>query len=161
MRNPLGALHVNDLKTRLTKVRLFEVAMLASIPMFVWVGEMDRPPGSGSWTLRHWVVSAFALSVVAWGSSIRRRVLTLAEMALAKDASDSKALRRWESGQILGMAYAESLALASIDILRGRLHSSALLDATLALGASLELNSSDISRCSLAPICGGLPEIQS
>jgi hypothetical protein len=102
---------VNELKARLTKVRLFELSMLASFPMLVWVGEMDRPPGSGSWTLRDWVVAAFALSVIFWGASIRRRMLARAEAALAKDASDSKALRRWESGQILGMAYAESLVL--------------------------------------------------
>jgi F0F1-type ATP synthase membrane subunit c/vacuolar-type H+-ATPase subunit K len=119
MLNPLGALNVNELKARLSKVRLFELAMIASIPMYVWVREMGRPPGSGSWTLRHSIVAAFALSAVFSGASIRRRVLVRAEMALAKDASDPKALKQWESGQVIGMAFAESLVLWGLVVRTG------------------------------------------
>jgi F0F1-type ATP synthase membrane subunit c/vacuolar-type H+-ATPase subunit K len=111
MRNLPGELNVNDLKARLGKVRLFQLAMIASIPMFGRVAEMGRPLGGGRWTLWHWAVAALALSAVLWGASMRGRVIVSSEKALARDACDPKALRRWESGQILGMAFAESIVL--------------------------------------------------
>ena len=79
--------------------------------MFAWVAEMARHPGSDSWTLRSWVVAAFALSTVFTGSSFRGRLLARAATSLAKDASDPKATRQWEAGQIVGMAFAENIAL--------------------------------------------------
>lgn len=102
---------MNELKASLSKLRLFQLAMIVSIPMFGWVAEMARHPGSSSWTLRQWVVAALAFFDVLAGSSIRRQMLARAETALAKDASDPKALKQWESGQLLGMAFAESLVL--------------------------------------------------
>jgi hypothetical protein len=107
---------VSELKARLSKMRLFQFAMIASVLMFVRMGEMFRHPGSSGWTLWHWVVAGIAIGTVYAGSTIRRRVLARAEMTLVKDASDLKALRQWESGQVLGMAFAESLGLWGLDV---------------------------------------------
>ncbi len=38
-------------------------------------------------------------------------MLARAATALAKDASELKAVKQWEAGHVLGMAFAESLAL--------------------------------------------------
>jgi len=102
---------VNDLRASLSKLRLFQFAIIASIPMFAWVAEMVSRPGSNSWTLRHWVVAAFALWTVFGGARVRGRMLARAATALAKDASELKAVKQWEAGHVLGMAFAESLAL--------------------------------------------------
>lgn len=102
---------MNELKTSVSKLRLFQFAMIASIPMFGWVAEMARHPGSNSWTLWHWVVTAVALWIVYVGSSFRRRMLARATAALAKDASDPKAIKQWEAGQVVGMAFAENIVL--------------------------------------------------
>jgi F0F1-type ATP synthase membrane subunit c/vacuolar-type H+-ATPase subunit K len=111
MRIPQGVPNVDGLKARLGKLRLFQFAIIASIPMFGRVAEFGRPPGSSSWTVRHWVVAGLALWAVSSGASIRGLLISRAEKALAKDASDPKALKQWESGQVLGLAFAESLAL--------------------------------------------------
>lgn len=100
-----------ELRASVGKLRLIQFAMIVAVPMFGWVAEMDRRPGSNSWTLWHWAVSAVALWIVFAGANFRRRVLTRASTSLAKDASDPKALKQWESGQIVGMAFAENIAL--------------------------------------------------
>ena len=102
---------MNQLKASLSKLRLFQFAMIAAIPMFGWVAEMARHPGSNNWTLWHWVVASVALYIVFAVSTFRRRLLDRAATALAKDASDPKALKQWEAGHMVGMAFAENIAL--------------------------------------------------
>ena len=120
---------MNELKASVSKLRLFQFAMIASIPMFGRVAEMARQPGSNSWTSWHWVVTAVALCTAFVGSTFRRRMLARAATALAKDASDPKALKWWEAGQVLGMAYAESIVLCGLVVrmvLRGALWQASL-----------------------------------
>ena len=85
--------------------------MIAAIPVFGRVAEIGRRPGSNSWTLWHWVVAGVALWIVFAGSSLRRRVLARAATALANDASNPKARKQWELGQVVGMAFAENIVL--------------------------------------------------
>ena len=109
--NPLGALNVNELKKSVTKLRLIQFAMIAGVSMFGGVAEMAHHPGSNSWTFRDWVVAAFALSIVFTGSNFRTRMLARATTLLAKDTSDPRALKQWEAAQIIGMAFADNIAL--------------------------------------------------
>jgi F0F1-type ATP synthase membrane subunit c/vacuolar-type H+-ATPase subunit K len=111
MRIPVGALIVNELKARLSKLRLFQFAIIASIPMFVWVAELGRDPGESGWTWKHWLVTALVLWGVFGGSRVRHRILIRSEKELVTDVSNPKALKQWESGHILGLAFAESVAL--------------------------------------------------
>ena len=45
---------------------------------------------------------------------MRRRLIRRAEEALAKDASNPKAVRQWQAGQFIGMPFAESIALCGV-----------------------------------------------
>jgi hypothetical protein len=102
---------MNELKASVSKMRLVQLAMIISIPMLGRVAEMTHHPSSNRWTLWRWVVVAVALWIVFLGSSFRRRMLTRAVSALAKDASDPKALKLWEAGHVVGMAFAQNIVL--------------------------------------------------
>jgi F0F1-type ATP synthase membrane subunit c/vacuolar-type H+-ATPase subunit K len=102
---------VNELKARLTRLRLFQLAMIVSIPLFGRVAEIGGDPGSNSWTMWHWLVVGVVLWAIFGVSSIRSRILTRSQQALAKDASDLKALKQWDVGHIIGMAFAENIAM--------------------------------------------------
>ena len=81
------------------------------IPILGWVAEIDRRRGSSDWTLQHWLVAGLTLWAVLGGVRIRHRLLRRSGEALKKDASDPKALRQWEAGQVVGLAMAESVAV--------------------------------------------------
>ena len=102
---------MSELKASVRKLRLFQFAMIAAVPILAGVAEIARHPGSNSWTLWHWVIAAVALSSVFSGSNLRRQMLARAATALARDASDPKALKQWEAGQMVGLAFAENVAL--------------------------------------------------
>ena len=55
---------MNEMKAKLTKLRLLQWALIAVALMFGWVVEIGRDPGSNDWTLRHWVVTSLALWIV-------------------------------------------------------------------------------------------------
>jgi hypothetical protein len=101
---------VNQIKAKLTKLRLFQWALIAATLMFGWVAEIGRDPGSNDWTLRHWVVTGLALWIVWGGFRFRSRLLHRALKALEQDSSNPKALKQWETGHILGLAMAEAVA---------------------------------------------------
>jgi hypothetical protein len=102
-------LNVNEVKSKLTKLRLIQWALIAAIPIFGWVAEIGRDPGSNDWTLRHWVVVALALWVALGGFRFRRRLLDRSSQELAKDSSNPKALKHWEAGNVIGLAMAEAV----------------------------------------------------
>jgi hypothetical protein len=100
---------VNEMKSRLTKLQLIQWALIAAIPIFGWVAEIDRDPGNNDWTWRHGVVAGLALWVALEGFRFRRRLLDRSSQELAKDSSDPKALKHWEIGNIIGLAMAEAV----------------------------------------------------
>jgi F0F1-type ATP synthase membrane subunit c/vacuolar-type H+-ATPase subunit K len=125
------------MKSRLSKLRLFHVAFIASVPLYGWFAENIRHRGSSNWTSWHWVVTGLALCVALAGFRLRRRIIGRSEKALAKDASDPKALKQWEAGQLIGLAFAENIALWGV-LLRVVL-AGALWEASLFYAAGLFL----------------------
>jgi hypothetical protein len=97
------------MKSKLTKLRLLQWALIAVTLMFGWVAEIGRDLGSNDWTLRHWVVTGIALWIVLGGSRFRRRLLRRSLKALEQDSSNPKALKQWETGHIIGLAMAEAV----------------------------------------------------
>jgi hypothetical protein len=97
------------MKSELTKLRLIQWALIAVIPILGWVAELGRGPGSNDWTLRHWVVTGLALWTALGGFRVRRRVLRRSLQSLEKDSSNSKTLKQWEAGHIIGLAMAEGV----------------------------------------------------
>ena len=63
------------MKSKLTKLRLIQWALIAVTPILGWVAEIGRNPGSNDWTLRHWAVTGLALWTALGGFRVRRRVL--------------------------------------------------------------------------------------
>jgi hypothetical protein len=102
---------VNEMKSKLRKLRLIQIAMIAVIPLFLWISESVCGRGSNDWTLRHWFVTGLALWSILGGLRVRHRVLRRSEDALAKDASNPKALGQWQAGHLIGFASAESIVM--------------------------------------------------
>jgi hypothetical protein len=92
---------VNELKARLSKLRLVQIAIIASIPMFGWVAEISRDPGNSGWTLKHWLVTGLALWALAGGSRVHHRMLIRSEQELAKDALIRRLLNSGSRGTSL------------------------------------------------------------
>jgi hypothetical protein len=99
------------MKSKLRKLRLIQIAMIAVIPLFLWISESVCGRGSNDWTLRHWFVTGLALWSILGGLRVRHRVLRRSEDALAKDASNPKALGQWQAGHLIGFASAESIVM--------------------------------------------------
>jgi hypothetical protein len=97
---------VIEMKAKLTKIRLIQWALIAVTPIFGWVAEIGRDPGSNDWTLRHWVVTGLALWTALGGFRLPRRVLRRSLQSLEKDSSNPK-VKQWEAGHIIGLAMAE------------------------------------------------------
>lgn len=102
------------MKSKLWKLRLLHSAYVLTIPLFGWIAETVSGRGSNGWTLWQWVMTCLTLWAVLGGFRIRRRLIGRAEEALAKDASNPKALRRWALGQFLGMVFAEAIVLYGV-----------------------------------------------
>lgn len=105
---------MNEMKSKVGKLRLIQSVYIVTIPLFGWIAESTRGRGSSDWTLWHWVLTGLALWAALGGFRIRPRLIRRAEEALAKDASNPKALRQWQAGQILGMAFAEAIVLYGV-----------------------------------------------
>jgi hypothetical protein len=93
------------------KVRLIQWALLAAIPLIAWVAEIGRGSGSGDWTWRHWLAMGLAVWSVSGAFRLRSLTVRRSKEKLMSDATDVKAARQWEVGQIISLAMAEGVAL--------------------------------------------------
>lgn len=100
---------MNEIKSKLRKLRLIQVALIALIPIFRWVAEIGRDSGRSDWSSRHWLVTSLAVWGALGGSRLRRRMIHRSEEALAKDAYNPKALKQWEAGNVVALAVAEGV----------------------------------------------------
>ncbi len=106
-----GVKDVDEFKSRLRMLRLAQWALIAAVLMFVRVGELAGGPGSNDWTWKHTLVTGFALWAVWGGFRFRRRMVNRSKSTLAKDASDLRAAKQWQAGQLVALAAAENIAL--------------------------------------------------
>jgi F0F1-type ATP synthase membrane subunit c/vacuolar-type H+-ATPase subunit K len=106
---------MNEVKSKLRKLRLIQFTMIAAIPMFGWVAE-SIGRGSSDWTLWHWVMTGLALYAALAGLFFRRRLMDRSQEAFAKDASNPKALKQWEAGHLIGLASAEAVVVWGVAV---------------------------------------------
>ena len=92
------------------KVRLIQWAYLLSIPLFAWVAEIGRDSGSNDWTWRHWAAMVLCAWSVSGAFRLRNKLLRRSKEKLMNDATDAKAAKQWEAGQVLSLAIAGSVA---------------------------------------------------
>jgi|SRR5271166_332740 len=101
---------MTEIASKLRKLRLIQLVLIAAIPILGYIAEMGRPHGLDNWTARHWLVAAVAL----WGGWVglryRHRMTRRSLNAFAKDASDPKALRQWEVANLVALTMAEGVA---------------------------------------------------
>jgi membrane protein implicated in regulation of membrane protease activity len=135
--NLAGVTDVDEFKSKLGKLRLVQWALIGAVLIFVRIGELIGNPGSNDWTWQHWLVTGFALWAVWGGFRFRRRMLDRSKCTLAKDASDPRAAKQWQAGQLVALAIAENIALWGL-LIRVAV-GGALWQASLFYGASLAL----------------------
>ncbi len=82
-------------------------------------------------------MTGLAVYATLVGFSFRRKLLRRSEEALAKDASNPRALKQWQAGQFLGFAFAENIAIWGV--LVRMVLGGALWQASLFYGAALFL----------------------
>jgi hypothetical protein len=124
------------MKSTLGTARLFQWGYIVAIPLFGYVAESVGRRGSSNWTLWHWLVTGLALYTAFGGFRLRRRIMRRAEEVLVNDAANSKARRKWLAGQLIGFAFAESIALWGVVVrmvLGGTLWQASLFYATALL----------------------------
>jgi hypothetical protein len=87
---------MSEMKPKLKKLRLIQLAMIAVIPIFGWVAEFGRGRGSSDWNLRHWFVmglalwSAFVIEIQCHGKvNVPRMPEFTGEMHLVCDGADN------------------------------------------------------------------------
>ena len=98
------------MESSLKKVRLIQWALLAAIPLFAWVAEIGRGIGSNEWTWRHWLAVGLAVWSVSGAFRLRRLLFHRSQETLMNNATDAKAAKQWEAGQVIGLAMAEGVA---------------------------------------------------
>ena len=102
---------MSEMKSRLGKLRIIQLGLMAAIPLFGWFAEFHRAPGTSGWTLRHWFVIGLALWGVSAGFRLRHRLISVSARLLAQDSSNLNGLKKWQAGNVIGLAVAESVAL--------------------------------------------------
>ena len=100
---------MNEMKSQLRKLHLIQAAFIAVIPIVAYITEILFERGSSQWTWRHSLAVGLAFWSAFTGFRFRRRLIRRSESALEDDPSNQKALRQWQAGQIIGMAFAESI----------------------------------------------------
>src|SRR5262249_42326713 len=105
--------NVEQIKSKLGKLRFFQVAHIVAIPLFAWVAESGRRPGSDAWTAWHWVIAGVAAYAAVLGFLLRRRLIQRSEEALS-NTLNPKALKQWEGGQFVGLSMAEGVVLCGV-----------------------------------------------
>lgn len=91
------------------KVRFIQWALLAAIPLFAWVAEIGRGTGSSDWSWRHWFAMGLAVWSVSAAFRLRNRLVHRSTEKLMNDATDAKAVRQWEVGQVVTLAMVEGV----------------------------------------------------
>jgi hypothetical protein len=91
-------------------VRVIQVAMLASIGLYVMVGEVFRSRMATNVAV-YYGISFVSISVVGVILVVRRTQVQQWALRLAERPDDGAALGRWKAGQITTYALCEALAL--------------------------------------------------
>lgn len=91
-------------------VRLIQIGMLASIALYVLLGEAIRTRFATSVAL-YYGISFVSISLVGAIMVVRRTQVLQWEVRLAEKPDDGAALGRWKAGQITTYALCEALAL--------------------------------------------------
>ena len=107
----MNALYVEQIKAKIGKLRIIQVAHLMTIPILVWVANLIPPADSPEWTLWHWVVTAFALYSVCVGFVLRRKLMQGARKALRSEPFNPKAVKQWQTAQLVSISLAEAPAV--------------------------------------------------
>ena len=95
-------------------VRILHGAFLVSIPIYAAVGESFGQTGAGPGKIVRGVLIAVSLMNVGIAQLFGRKMVTAAEEALTRNASDDAALGRWRQGHLITFVLCESVGLIGL-----------------------------------------------
>lgn len=98
------------MKAVLRKIRLIQIALLASVALYVVIGERATRQITPKATF-YYAVSFASISLVGGILVVRRTLVLQSEIQLLKQPDDSMILARLKSGYIVTYALCEALAL--------------------------------------------------
>jgi hypothetical protein len=96
----------------LDAVQIIRIALLVSIPLYLFVGERAAP-GAAAMADRnfYFVLTLVALTTVGMAFAVWRLFVLHSEALLAAQPDDAAALGRWRSGFIITYGLSEAVAL--------------------------------------------------
>jgi len=103
------------MKVALRTVRLFQIAMLVSVVLYVVVGELVRPVTSAHPTLLYFA-SVASISIIGAMLVVRRTLVLQSEEQLRQKPGDALVLSRWKTGYIVTFLLCELVALFGLSL---------------------------------------------
>jgi hypothetical protein len=102
---------MSEMKQRLRKLRIIQSLLIGVLLIPALLAEFvsARTGGRRAWLL--WVMAGLALVCILEGRYLRYRLISQAGELLVKYPDNPQALRRWEAGQLIGLAMAATVGL--------------------------------------------------
>src|SRR5437879_6807691 len=92
-------------------IRIIQIAMLASIALYVFIGQRLTSAARAANPVFFYVLSLASITIVGVILVVRRTLVLQSEATLKTRPSDVATLNRWRSGYIVTYVLSESLAV--------------------------------------------------
>jgi hypothetical protein len=102
------------MESALRLLRIVQIAMLASIALYVFVGEAAARRAVAPNITMSYAISFVSISIVGVIFVVRRTLILPAEVQLRTKPDDGVLLARWRTGYICTYALCEALALSGL-----------------------------------------------
>jgi FtsH-binding integral membrane protein len=89
--------------------------MLASIGLLVGIGEISAPTRRGEKIVVE-IIAGLVIVIIVSRTIMRRKYVFRGAQPLAEDPTNVHALRRWQTGCILGVAQSEAIATFGLSL---------------------------------------------
>jgi hypothetical protein len=97
-------------------VRMVWFWMIASIPVLVCLPELSGAPIRRQSRFFLQAISGMSILCAGGWLVLRRKYVVEGTRQLSNDRSDSRALRRWQTGQIISFAMSEAIAMYGLNL---------------------------------------------
>jgi hypothetical protein len=99
-----------------TTLRLLWLMMLTSIVLLVGIAEISAPSSRRGEKIVFEIIAGLVIVIIVSRTIMRRRYVLRGAQQLAKDPTNLGALRRWQTGYILGFAQSAAIAMFGLSL---------------------------------------------